>query len=103
MVARAVYAANLPFRIVNNKHFRNLLLYERPDVKIPSRSSLAGKLLDAEYDAQRLLMKQRFMDANVTVAIDSWTSPTNVPSISMSRGLQSSCLHVCIPQSLPLR
>ena len=59
-VARFVYSSNLPFSVVRNKEFVELMKSLSPTFQMPSAEKVANDLLDEEYKTQRLALKEKF-------------------------------------------
>eukprot|EP00644_Phytophthora_capsici_P002617 jgi/Phyca11/543299/estExt2_Genewise1Plus.C_PHYCAscaffold_110514 len=76
IIAKFFYAANIPFRVVDNPAFHRLCLEGRPDhLSVPTRASLSGALLDKVYTQERRetlgVLKE---ETYVVMETDGWTN-----------------------------
>ena len=53
-ITRALMAINAPFRAVENNEFKKLLTSLRLGISIPDRKKVAGPLLEAVYQEEKL-------------------------------------------------
>nr|XP_054922943.1 uncharacterized protein LOC129382786 [Dermacentor andersoni] len=74
-LAKAIYASNSPFSLVTNDYWQAAFKALRPSYKPPSRYSLAGPLLDAEYEAATVSVNNSIEKAScITLVTDGWTN-----------------------------
>lgn len=74
-LAKAIYASNSPFYLVTNDYWQAAFKALRPSYKPPSRHSLAGPLLDAEYEAATVSMNNSIEKVScITLVTDGWTN-----------------------------
>ncbi|XP_037505903.1 uncharacterized protein LOC119382269 [Rhipicephalus sanguineus] len=74
-LAKAIYASNSPFSLVTNDYWQAAFKALRSSYKPPSRHSLAGPLLDAEYEAATVSMNNSIEKAScITLVTDGWTN-----------------------------
>jgi hypothetical protein len=80
-VARMVYATNSPFRLVENRHFINLVKDLRPGYQPPSRKDIGGKYLDVIYTEEREKARKNLEGELVCLALDGWSNIHNEPIV----------------------
>ncbi|KAJ6577977.1 hypothetical protein B0H19DRAFT_883837, partial [Mycena capillaripes] len=70
--------ANRPFKIVHDRQLEDLLTAGRPELKVPSRSTVARDL-KAVYERSAERVKKLLMeyDGRLNFATDAWTSPNH--------------------------
>jgi hypothetical protein len=89
----AFYATVIPFRVVEDEHFRMLLYCLRPGFKVPSRHQLAGRLLDKVYRQRKeAVVELLSMQTHVTLVSDMWYDPNKqsiVNFVLVSLGMPS--------------
>lgn len=84
LLAKFVYAANLPFTVVGNLYFKELMNKAHPGYRLPSHDVVGSTLLSQVYnDAQKDTM-ERLNNKKVTIMQDGWSSPQNEPIICHS-------------------
>ncbi|GBC20004.2 ribonuclease H-like domain-containing protein [Rhizophagus irregularis DAOM 181602=DAOM 197198] len=67
---------NIPFSIIENPWFIDLIKTLQPGYDPPSRQVLNGTLLESETSRVNIcIMNELSADNNFTIAIDSWTDP----------------------------
>ena len=77
-------AINAPFRAVEIKESRKLLLKMNPGISIPDRKKSAGVLLDEIYDEEKVKLVSSIKGIFSTLSIDDWSNPTNNPVIGVA-------------------
>lgn len=83
-LASFFYACNIPFNIVENKEFIDMVQALRPGYKPPNRKQLGGKLLNEAANDIEDQMKQMLKDSTITLVQDGWSSVTNDSIIASS-------------------
>ena len=103
MVAKMIYSLNVPFSSVEVEHLRNLLevLFRcplppcipfshlqalAPGCGVPTRAQVSGKLLDDLYSEERLKLRDQLQGTYQTLSVDSWTGPSNRPTLGTAIG-----------------
>ena len=72
----AFVSCDLPFRIVKNPFFINLIKSLCPGYDLPSHDVLSGRLLDSQVSRVNLKVDQIIQStANLTIGFDGWTNP----------------------------
>ena len=85
-LAQVVYLGNLPFRAVDDLQMVKFLQHISPGMKIPSRKSIAGRLLDEEYCRQVKHLVAIVRDQHLTISIDGWTGLQNEAFVGVCLG-----------------
>lgn len=83
-LAKAFYACNTPFRVVENHEFRDALKALRPAYAPPSRRLIANELLDEVYDEVKSNLTKSLKGKEVVVVQDGWSLNQNQPVIAHS-------------------
>ena len=85
VVLNGAIHSNISFRAATNPVWMSLLKLGFPNIRIPDRRSLPRLLekraTEARYD---LKMQLSLNDSNISLALDGWTSTTNVSFQGMS-------------------
>ncbi|KAF7349077.1 Dimer-Tnp-hAT domain-containing protein [Mycena venus] len=81
--------ANRPFRIMEDRELRELLLAGRPELNIPSRRTI-GRDLNAVFDrcSQRIINLLDNYNGRLSFATDAWTSPNHRAFVAWTVHLQ---------------
>ncbi|CAB4384468.1 unnamed protein product [Rhizophagus irregularis] len=67
---------NIPFSIIENPWFIDLIKTLQPGYDPPSRQVLSGTLLESEISRVNIrIMNELSADNNFTIAMDGWTDP----------------------------
>lgn len=82
LVARTIFANNMPFTSIGNKDFKALINTLAPNVKLPCARTLGNSLLDSEYELQRRNVRAKLQDEWVTVSGDSLSFSCSSPLFS---------------------
>ena len=85
--AELIYAANLPFSLVEHPAFRSFVSALRPGYTPPAAKTISSKLLDQTHEKLQDTMKQTLTGKTVTVQQDGWSDIHNRPVVA-------SCLNV---------
>lgn len=71
---RFIVTANLAFVQANNPHLHAALVKLRPQYNVPSPSTFSQVLLDQEYLAVMMKLKDKIsVSQNITLAVDGWS------------------------------
>ena len=86
-VLRIIISGNLPFSFVDNIELLELLKDAYPDLPPPNRKAIV-ELLKSKATLSRHEMKVRLaaLDSKVSLALDIWTTRTNLAFLGMSSG-----------------
>ena len=78
-VAKFFFSSNLPFSVVENKHFVKLCSDLRPGYKPPSRKKLGNELLNSVHDEVCKDMKRNILEEGKTITLmqDGWSNIHN--------------------------
>jgi len=84
-VLRIIIAGNLPFSFAENGELVDLLKDAYPDCPPPSRKAIVD-YLKSKATLTRLEMKEKLaqLDSKVSIALDIWTTRTNVAFLGNS-------------------
>lgn len=75
LVARAFYSNRLPFRIIEEKNFVEMVKSLRCGYILPNRRQLSGEYLNMEYDRVMVISKSLIAKSpGVTLVIDGWSN-----------------------------
>lgn len=75
LLCMALITDNLPFRFVENEYFIEWLLRVAPNYNLPSRQSLADKVLELLYNRERnRIMSELEKASSVSLTTDGWVS-----------------------------
>ncbi|KAF8130495.1 hypothetical protein K438DRAFT_1643689 [Mycena galopus ATCC 62051] len=88
-IVRWLAEANRPFRIMEDRELRELLLAGRPEHNIPSRRTI-GRDLNAAFDrcSQRIINLLENYNGRLSFATDAWTSPNHRAFVAWTVHLQ---------------
>ncbi|RNA14647.1 zinc finger BED domain-containing 1-like [Brachionus plicatilis] len=77
--------ASLPFRIVENREFVDLVHELDNNYSIPKRKNLSGKILNEEFDRTVIRIKSCLAKASsISITLDIWTSIQNYPYMGVT-------------------
>jgi hypothetical protein len=86
LVAKFFYACNISFKTVENRHFKNMIEYIRPGIKLPTRHSLSTSLLDNVCLESDNELNNATKDLSITEAItymqDGWSNIHREPILA---------------------
>ena len=88
---RYIISSNTPFLQAENRQLGKLFDMLRPGSKVPSRKRVAGQLLEEVYAEEKQKVVKLLKDANVTLALDGWSTLQNEPIIGVSISVNGSC------------
>ncbi|GES85567.1 ribonuclease H-like domain-containing protein [Rhizophagus clarus] len=75
-IMKAFVMCNIPFSIIENPWFIDLIKTLQPGYDPPSRQVLSGTLLESETSHVNIrIMNELSADNNFTIAMDGWTDP----------------------------
>ncbi|GES75999.1 ribonuclease H-like domain-containing protein [Rhizophagus clarus] len=75
-ITKAFVMCNIPFSIIENPWFIDLIKTLQPGYDPPSRQVLSGTLLESETSRVNIrIMNELSADNNFTIAMDGWTDP----------------------------
>lgn len=78
LFAKAVYASNIPFQIVDSPYLKSFFDALRPTFKLPSRKQLAGKLLDNACTETSNHISTCIKNAKcIAIVSDGWSNQRN--------------------------
>ena len=78
LFAKAVYASNIPFQIVDSPYLKSFFDALRPTFKLPSRKQLAGKLLDNACTETSNHISSCIKNAKcIAIVSDGWSNQRN--------------------------
>lgn len=76
-ISRAIYASGVPLSVLDSKYWQDAFRLMRPDYNIPSRYSISGPNLEAEYSTVKSNVETKLQNAKALGLItDGWTSVT---------------------------
>lgn len=85
LLLRCIVKCSLPFRIVQNGSFRDLINKLDKSYKIPNRERLSNALLDAEYNQViKSIQNQLAKSDSVAITTDIWTSCQQYPYLGVT-------------------
>ena len=74
-ITSAFVMCGIPFRVINNPFFMNVLKILNPGYNIPSREILSGRLLDNEVaKVNDKVNKIIECTSDITIGLDGWTA-----------------------------
>lgn len=76
------YACNIPFRVSENKYFKDFIQILRPGYKPPNRKQLSRDLLNKIHDEIMDKMQTKLNGKTVTLMQDSWSDIYNTQIIA---------------------
>ncbi|CAJ0751389.1 358_t:CDS:2, partial [Entrophospora sp. SA101] len=75
-LVKAFVGCGIPFNVINNPFFKELLHELRPNYSPPTRQTLSGNLLSKEIArVNSRIDKELEVGENLTLALDGWSSP----------------------------
>ncbi|XP_019379387.1 PREDICTED: uncharacterized protein LOC109302279 [Gavialis gangeticus] len=80
-IARFIYATNSPFRIVNNKHFIDMVESLRPGYTPPGRADIGGRSLDTVYEKELEQCARNTEGKFASLSLYWWSNVHNDPVI----------------------
>ncbi|XP_067412762.1 heterogeneous nuclear ribonucleoprotein U-like protein 1 isoform X2 [Emydura macquarii macquarii] len=80
-IARFIYATNSPFRIVNNKHFIDMVESLQPGYTPPGRADIGGRLLDTVYEKELEQCARNTEGKFASLSLHGWSNVHNDPVI----------------------
>jgi hypothetical protein len=76
LLVRWVVCDNQAFEVVENANFRSLLMLLKPDINVPSATTIKGEVMKCYGEgANRLGALLRHADCKISLTSDCWTSP----------------------------
>lgn len=81
-IAKFFYACNIPFRVNQNKHFKDFIQILRSGYEPPNRKQLSGELLNKIYDEKMDNARTELNGKTVTLMQDGWSDVHNIPIIA---------------------
>lgn len=85
-VAAFVYECNVPFAAVSSAPFQRLIHSVAPNLRVPGRRLIAGRLLSEEYDRMWESLKVKYTGRMVSMSVDCWTTKDNIPLVGVAIG-----------------
>lgn len=82
-----IISSRLPFRVVEQVHFKRLINLVAPSslkVSFPSRNTIKQHLMELADISQDAMMKQFPESHKISIALDCWTSPDQKPFLAMT-------------------
>lgn len=80
--AKAFYACNIPFNVIEHPMFREAVGQTRPGYDLPTRKAIAGKHLDTTFEEVKKQTRVAVKDKQVTLVQDGWSDIHNQPVIA---------------------
>lgn len=81
-MAKFFYACNIPFRVSENRHFKDFIQVLRPGYEPPNRKQLSGDLLNRINDDIMNKVQTELNGKTVTLMQDGWSDVHNTPIIA---------------------
>ena len=78
-IGKFVISANVPFNVVSDPHFIQMVHMLRPGYKPPSRRYIGGPVLDRLYTYEHAKVKAQLDGAVGTLLLDGWSTSANDP------------------------
>ncbi|KAL7639608.1 UNVERIFIED_CONTAM: hypothetical protein RMT77_010109 [Armadillidium vulgare] len=88
LIARFIYASNLPFKTVEHSTFLEMIRAIRPGYKPPNRKEFAENLLDKVFETEIEKSIDMMRDQVVCMSIDGWSNVMNDPVICATVAVQ---------------
>ena len=82
IIIKFLYACNIPFNVVENDAFHNLISILRPSYKLPSWKKMVGSLLDSVNDQVEELIHESLKATEGTPVIDRRSNIHIEPTIA---------------------
>jgi len=93
-----ICATNVPFSLVENQYFHELLRELRPSYAVPSAKSVSGLLLNSLYEEEKSKLKNKVKGSKAVIIHDGWSTNQSEAVIAHALSIQDKVefLNACV-------